>query len=124
LIDRLRKEIQERLDQLASEAEKLRGALVALDQRGASSKPAARPPARPRPTRARAHRTQPTDARRPKAPKATKPLVLSALAVDKAMTAGEVAAATGLPRPAVSTMLSRLAKSGEVSKAERGYRLP
>ena len=40
------------------------------------------------------------------------------------MTAGEVAKATGLQRPAVSTTLSRLAKSGEVVKAERGYRLP
>ena len=43
---------------------------------------------------------------------------------EKAMTAGEVATATGLPRPSVSTMLSRLAKTGEVRKAERGYRLP
>jgi DNA-binding IclR family transcriptional regulator len=40
------------------------------------------------------------------------------------MTAGEVAKVTGLPRPSVSTLLSRLAKSGEVVKAERGYRLP
>lgn len=40
------------------------------------------------------------------------------------MTAGEVAAATGLPTATVSTTLSRLAKSGEVLKAERGYRRP
>jgi sugar-specific transcriptional regulator TrmB len=40
------------------------------------------------------------------------------------MTAGEVASATGLPRTSVSTTLSRLAKSGEVRKVERGYRLP
>jgi CRP-like cAMP-binding protein len=40
------------------------------------------------------------------------------------MTAGEVAAATGLARGTVSTTLSKLAKSGEVLKAERGYRLP
>jgi DNA-binding IclR family transcriptional regulator len=50
--------------------------------------------------------------------------VLAALTAEQAMTAGEVAAATGLQRPTVSTMLSRLAKSGEVLKAERGYRLP
>jgi DNA-binding transcriptional regulator GbsR (MarR family) len=40
------------------------------------------------------------------------------------MTAGEVATATGLGRPTVSTTLSKLAKTGEVQKAERGYRLP
>jgi DNA-binding IclR family transcriptional regulator len=40
------------------------------------------------------------------------------------MTAGEVAAATGLERATVSTTLSKLAKSGEVRKAERGYQLP
>ena len=40
------------------------------------------------------------------------------------MTAGEVAAATGLGRATVSTTLSRLAKSGEVTKAQRGYSLP
>ena len=39
------------------------------------------------------------------------------------MTASEVAAKAGLPRPTVSTTLSRLAKSGAVEKAERGYRL-
>jgi DNA-binding transcriptional regulator GbsR (MarR family) len=38
------------------------------------------------------------------------------------MTASEVAAATGLDRATVSTTLSKLAKTGEVAKAERGYR--
>ena len=40
-----------------------------------------------------------------------------------AMTASEVASATGLGRASVSTTLSKLAKSGEVSKADRGYQL-
>lgn len=39
------------------------------------------------------------------------------------MTAGEVATATGLGRASVSTTLSKLARSGEVNKAERGYQL-
>jgi DNA-binding IclR family transcriptional regulator len=39
------------------------------------------------------------------------------------MTAGEVAAKAGLARPTVSTTLTRLAKSGEVQKVKRGYRL-
>jgi CRP-like cAMP-binding protein len=40
------------------------------------------------------------------------------------MTAAEVATATGLARATVSTTLSRLAKNGEVLKADRGYRRP
>lgn len=39
------------------------------------------------------------------------------------MTAGEVAKATGVGRATASTTLSKLAKSGELTKAERGYRL-
>jgi DNA-binding IclR family transcriptional regulator len=50
--------------------------------------------------------------------------VLAALQDDKTMTASEVAAATGLARGTVSTTLSKLAKSGELTKAERGYKLP
>jgi CRP-like cAMP-binding protein len=52
----------------------------------------------------------------------TKSAVIAALASSKrAMTAGEVATATGLGRASVSTTLSKLAKSGEVQKAARGY---
>lgn len=50
--------------------------------------------------------------------------MLAALSDGKARTAGEVAAATGLARGTVSTTLSKLAKTGEVVKAERGYQLP
>jgi len=53
----------------------------------------------------------------------TKAAVLDALAGGKAMTAGEVAKFTGLGRASVSTTLSKLAKTGEVSKADRGYQL-
>lgn len=49
--------------------------------------------------------------------------MLAALAGGEAMTAGQVAGQTGLARGTVSTTLSRLAKSGEVNKAERGYRI-
>ena len=54
---------------------------------------------------------------------ATKASVLAALAGGDAMTAGQVATKAGLARPTVSTTLSKLAKTGEVQKAERGYRL-
>jgi CRP-like cAMP-binding protein len=43
---------------------------------------------------------------------------------DGPKTAGEIAAATGIGRGSASTTLTKLAKSGEVVKAERGYRLP
>jgi DNA-binding IclR family transcriptional regulator len=49
--------------------------------------------------------------------------VLGALSADGAMTAGDVAKATWLARGTVSTTLTKLAKTGEISKAERGYRL-
>jgi DNA-binding IclR family transcriptional regulator len=49
--------------------------------------------------------------------------VLEALTSGTAMTASEVASATGLGRASVSTTLSKLAKSGEVRKATRGYEL-
>ena len=39
-------------------------------------------------------------------------------------TAAEIAEATGIPRGSASTTLSKLAKSGDVVKAERGYKLP
>lgn len=134
MIDTFRKQIQERLDELLGEVEKLRRALAALDPRG-QPKPKSTPnstrkrspkPAT-RPARSVADAPTPSAATRTRArtpPGATKAKVLAALSTDGAMTAGEVANATGLTRPTVSTTLSKLAKSGEVSKAERGYRLP
>jgi hypothetical protein len=134
LIDRIRHDIQERLEQLLAEVEKLRHALAALDPRG---KPTSES------TNKRAPRTAPTpkvvvesgsaqsaaasgkaSSAAPAAPGATKAKVLGALSADGGMTAGDVAKATGLGRGSVSTTLSKLAKSGEVTKAERGYRLP
>jgi CRP-like cAMP-binding protein len=53
----------------------------------------------------------------------TRAKILEALQ-DGPKTAGEIAEATGVPRGSASTTLSKLAKSGEVVKAERGYKLP
>jgi glycosyl hydrolase family 65/MarR family protein len=124
LIDNLRKQIQERLDQLLAEAEKLRRALAALDPRRGSSRTGPTESPRPRPASTPQRRTQARRTTGRTAPGATKARVLGALTDGNAMTAGEVATATGLPTATVSTTLSRLAKSGEVVKAERGYRLP
>jgi CRP-like cAMP-binding protein len=141
VIDRIRRDIQHRLDQLLAEADKLRRALVALDPRQRSAP--ARNPARSQPTAQPAATTptavKKTPVRTPKraagatngagvssrtAPGQTKATVLAALAGDRVLTAGEVAAATGLARPTVSTTLSRLSKTGDVVKADRGYHLP
>lgn len=135
VIDRLREQIQERLDQLAGEADRLRKALAALDPRSSkapASKQPARKPAQPsKPAmsstkRTPARRTSQPASRSPRrtTPGATKASVLAALAGGEAMTAGEVATKAKLPRGTVSTTLSKLAQSGEVQKAERGYRLP
>jgi CRP-like cAMP-binding protein len=133
LIDRIRHDIQERLEQLRSDAERLGRALAALDPREKSKpRPAARsipaPAATPKPSPVSPRQGTPsTSKRKPPtrtAPGATKGTVLAALSKDGAMTAGEVAKATGLGRATVSTTLTKLAKSGEVTKAERGYRLP
>jgi DNA-binding transcriptional ArsR family regulator len=140
MIDRLREQIQQRLDQLVGEADRLRKALAALDPRS-SSAPAREPASPTTPARKRAQTpagstasatkgapARPTTrppARTPRrtAPGATKAAVLTALAGGAEMTAGQVADKSGLPRATVSTTLSRLAKNGEIQKAQRGYRL-
>jgi len=141
VIDRIREQIQRHLDELAHEADRLRKALAALDPRS-SATPARKPAARKAPARKRAQAATPKPkasatksapaqrrgqpvARTPRrtAPGATKASVLAALSGGDAMTAGQVADKTGLARPTVSTTLSKLAKSGEVQKAEHGYRL-
>ncbi len=132
MLDQLRREIQTRLDELLREADKLRRALVALGSRGGAAPPSASAAPSPAPERARrrarsapASRTATPKPARPArpAPGSTKTAVLQALAGGNAMTAGEVATATGLGRASVSTTLSKLANSGEVSKAIRGYQL-
>jgi predicted transcriptional regulator len=89
--------------------------------RAAKSKPAASATRAASRTRRSAALTSSTNGRT--APGATKASVLAALAGGDAMTAGQVAAKAGLARPTVSTALSKLAKTGQVQKAKRGYRL-
>jgi hypothetical protein len=137
----LREQIQQHLDQLVGEADRLRKALAALDPRSAKTaarkpparKPQVRNPAQATATKSAASTTTPTRTPRTSqpaapsprrtAPGATKASVLAALAGGEALTAGQVAAKTGLVRGTVSATLSNLAKSGAVQKADRGYRL-
>jgi len=141
MLDQLRRDIQARLDQLLAEADRLRRALAALSPRD-GSKTSAPSEAQPAPVRGSA-RSAPATPRRTTTPKAdrapqsaatagaqartapgaTKTAVLSALASGEAMTASEVASATGLGRASVSTTLSKLAKTGEIIKASRGYQI-
>jgi DNA-binding transcriptional ArsR family regulator len=136
LIDRIRHDIQQRLEQLLAEADKLRHALVVLDPRervSPTSKATKSQPAPKRavntqqtlkrtPARAVSASNGATSSRRTR-PGETKVTVLAALSRDQGLTAGEVAQATGLARPTVSTTLSRLSKTGDVVKADRGYHL-
>ena len=136
MIDRIRQNIQNRLEQLLAEADRLRHALAELGtsdgaggrgsrvgSRLGSSPPRARSasPAGTAPARSRSRGPATTR----NASGNTKRAVLEALAKadGKPLTAGEVASSTGLGRPSVSTTLSKLAKNGEVAKAERGYQL-
>ena len=142
MLDQLRQQIQTYLDELLGEADKLRRALTALGSRDgaappstgatpsapperaghrARSAPASRTVIREAAHRARAQHARPAAPRT--APGATKTAVLQALSGGDALTAGQVATATGLGRGTVSTTLSKLAKSGEVIKAARGYQL-
>jgi len=144
MLDQIRRDLQRRLDDLLAEVDKLRRALAALGA-GDSSKPSANTnsrrgatgaPKRGRSTttssasasassakRASSEITNGNGASSRTAPGATKSAVLAALASGDAMTASEVANAAGLGRASVSTTLSKLAKTGEVAKAARGYQI-
>ena len=148
-LDQIRRDIQARLEELLGEIERLGRALVALTSR--ESEPERSGPAAPVAGTATASESVATSARRaPRArkasvpprptapapasstaaptpartaPGATRAAILAALKDGNAMTAGEIAAATGLGRATVSTTLSKLAASGEITKAARGYQL-
>jgi DNA-binding MarR family transcriptional regulator len=106
----------------STRVESVRNVPARKQTRAAKSKPRATASAtRAARTRRTGESTSATNGRT--APGATKASVLAALAGGDAMTAGQVATRAGLARPTVSTTLSKLAKTGEVEKAERGYRL-
>jgi len=121
---------------LSDELDRLRGALSRLEGtvatrpkgRRASAKVAARATTKSASKRADAAKTS-TAGRKPARTAAVAPKghvrakVLEALK-DGSKTAGEVANMTGIARATASTTLSKLAKSGDVLKAERGYELP
>jgi CRP-like cAMP-binding protein len=137
------KHIEDQLRQhqrLNDELDRLRDALSRLEggarsrvgaprrNRKPTPKPAGSAPRAPtaKPAGARARRTSPSrptsaGARAPRGQNKAK--VLEALK-DGPMTASEISKATGIPAGTASTLLSKMAKSGELAKAERGYKLP
>jgi CRP-like cAMP-binding protein len=124
------KNIEEQLkqhDKLSEELERLRGALTRLEgearsrvgRRRGKRAPTAKPASGA--TRARAAKPARAPARAPRGQNKAK--VFDALK-DGPMTASEISKATGIGTGTVSTLLTKMAKSGELTKAERGYRLP
>lgn len=121
------KHIEDQLRQherLTNELERLRDALTRLEGAArsrvrASRRPAAKPADGP--TRASAAKRASAPARAPRGQNKAK--VLEALKGGP-MTASEIAKATGIGSGTVSTLLTKMAKSGELAKAERGYKLP
>ena len=124
------KHIEDQLKQhhrLTDELERLRGALTRLEGEARSRvrsgrrnrKPAATPASSA--TRARGAKPASATARAPRGQNKAK--VLDALEAGP-MTASEIANVTGIGTGTVSTLLTKMAKSGELAKAERGYKLP
>ena len=108
---------------LTDELDRLRAALVGLEGQARSRVKSGRrnrKPA-PAPTRSAARERAAKPARAPRGQNKAK--VLDALEAGP-MTASEIAKVTGIGTATVSTMLTKMAKTGELSKAERGYKLP
>jgi len=124
------KHIEDQLKQhhkLTDELKRLRDVLTRLEGDARSRVSTARRTGKPRAkpagsaTRTRAAKPATAPARAPRGQNKAK--VLDALK-DGPMTASEIAKATGIATGTVSTMLTKLVKTGELAKAERGYRLP
>jgi predicted Rossmann fold nucleotide-binding protein DprA/Smf involved in DNA uptake len=119
--------IEEQLQQhqkLTDELERLRGALSRLEGDGRSRVRAARdrkPAVKSAGSGTRRVKPAGAPTRAPRGQ--NKAEVLDALRYGP-MTASEIANTTGIGTGTVSTMLAKMAKSGELAKAERGYRLP
>jgi predicted Rossmann fold nucleotide-binding protein DprA/Smf involved in DNA uptake len=124
------KQIEDQLkqhDKLSDELERLRDALGRLEGEARSRISGARRGRSPATEKAegaapaRAAKPAGTPARAPRGQNRAK--VLQALK-DGPMTASEIAKETGIATGTVSTLLTKMAKSGELAKAQRGYTLP
>jgi DNA invertase Pin-like site-specific DNA recombinase len=124
------KQIEDQLKrhhQLTDELDRLRGALSRLEGEARSRVRAGRRNRTPTAktagstTRTRTAKAASSPARAPRGQNKAK--VLDALNGGP-MTASEIAKITGIGTGTVSTMLTKMTKSGELAKAQRGYKLP
>jgi CRP-like cAMP-binding protein len=125
LVDRILQEIRERKEASRAayeESQRLQRALAALDQQDGRS--------RGPETRRRGRGGASTARRGPRAaPGANRAAILAAVRERPGVTAGELAAATGIARATVSSTVARLATSGALERTELpgggvGFRLP
>jgi hypothetical protein len=122
------KQIEDQVRQhqrVVDELERLRDVVADLEHaivsRLGGGQPPAATPAEPA-TRPSAARATKAPARAPRGQNKAK--ILEALNGRGPMTASEIGKATGIPAATVSTTLTKMAKTGELAKAERGYTLP
>jgi hypothetical protein len=117
-IDELSHQIERRLAEVREQADRLQAALDALGSESGDAPPVAAvtPSRKPHPHASWRQRRAPRDA--------TRHAVLEALASGDAMTASQLATATGLQRERIAPELSKLAKTGKLVKASRGYKTP
>jgi predicted Rossmann fold nucleotide-binding protein DprA/Smf involved in DNA uptake len=124
------REVEEQLKDhkaLSDELERLKGALSRLeggvrsrvDGRRRRGRPVTQPATAPAPTD-----TSPAKSATARAPRGENKKQILAALTDGPKTASEVAAETGIKASTIGASLSKLAKAGEVVKADRGYALP
>jgi Winged helix-turn-helix DNA-binding len=138
LVDRIRKELDARIDQLrplASEFERLQRAAAALARTGSRALPGlgSHAPPPPRASARTARRVtspaagkssperRPVTARRTRAPRGqTQAKILAALRATPGATTATVAKSTAIPASTVAATVSRLVKQGRVRRLDEG----
>jgi predicted Rossmann fold nucleotide-binding protein DprA/Smf involved in DNA uptake len=124
------REVEEQLKHhkaLRDELERLKGALSRLERGVRSRVDGTRHPQRPvtRPATPSAPKdTSPAPSTSARAPRGENKKKILAALKGGPKTASEIAAETGIKASTISASLSKLAKAGEVVKADRGYALP
>ena len=112
---------------LSDELERLKGALSRLEGGVRSRVDATRRHQRPVAQRTKATAakdTSPARSTTTRAPRGENKKKILAALKDGPKTASQIATETGIKAGTVGTSLSKLAKTGEVVKADRGYALP
>ena len=112
LLDRIRREIRERLERSRAAYEESRRLEAALAALGTSARPSG-------PQRPSAARSQPRSPQRRRArPGANRAAILAVVRERPGVSAGEIAQATGIARSTVSTTLSRAVAAADVERTQ------